>query len=125
MSLMADCVAKVRRADAVEFLKQALCRLCYLESILRARKPTLTFSLLFAPSFPVTPKSFPVNFDNKFGLKAAWILRLQVDAIVNVRPNFKFSLYFSLLFRNFEFGDVFESDCVHRQRRSDPVLRQF
>jgi hypothetical protein len=42
------------------------------------KKWTLTFSLLFADSFPVTPKSFPVNFDNEFRLKPAWMLRLRV-----------------------------------------------
>jgi hypothetical protein len=40
------------------------------------------FSLLFAHSFPVTPKSFPVNFDNEFRLRPAWLLRLLVMAIV-------------------------------------------
>ena len=38
--------------------------------------PVTAFSLLFAHSFPVTPKSFPVNFDNEFRLKPAWLLRL-------------------------------------------------
>jgi hypothetical protein len=40
------------------------------------REWTLTFSLLFAHSFPVRPKSFPVNFDNEFRLKSAWMLHL-------------------------------------------------
>jgi len=31
-------------------------------------------------------------------------------AFVILSPNFRFSLYFSLLFRNFEFGDGFECD---------------
>jgi hypothetical protein len=42
------------------------------------RLPVTAFSLLFAHSFPVTPKSFPVNFDNEFRLKPAWLLRLLV-----------------------------------------------
>ncbi len=72
------------------------------QSCKNARRWTLTFSLLFAHSFPVTPKSFPVNFDNEFRLKPARMLRLLGDAIVILSPNFRFSLYFSLLFRNFE-----------------------
>ena len=41
----------------------------------------LTFSLLFAHSFPVTPKSFPVNFDNEFRLKPLMAAAFAGDAI--------------------------------------------
>ena len=34
------------------------------------------FSLLFRHRFPVTPKSFPVNFCEQFRQKPAWMLRL-------------------------------------------------
>ena len=65
------------------------------------RFSVFAFSLLFAHSFPVTPKSFPVNFDNEFRLKPRMAAAFAGDAIGIWSPNFGFSLYFSLLSREF------------------------
>jgi hypothetical protein len=78
-------------------------------------------SLLFAHSFPVTPKSFPVNFDNEFRLKPRMAAAFAGDAIVNLRPNFRFSLYFSLLFRNFESLETGSSPTASSATQSDPI----
>jgi hypothetical protein len=63
------------------------------------RFSVFAFSLLFAHSFPVTPKSFPVNFDNEFRLKPAWLLRLLMMPSSFGAQIFGFPLYFSLLIR--------------------------
>jgi hypothetical protein len=47
------------------------------------------------------PKSFPVNFDNEFRLKPRMAAAFAGDAIVIWSPYFRFSLYFSLLSREF------------------------
>jgi len=38
----------------------------------------MRFSLLFASSFPVMPKSFPVIFHKQFRQKSLWMLRLMM-----------------------------------------------
>jgi hypothetical protein len=62
------------------------------------------FSLLFAHGFPVTPKSFPVNFYKEFRSKPIWMLHL-VMILSTFQPSFSdFPCIFPCYLGIWEFG---------------------